>query len=424
MKPLKFDPSNCLISYDLTDYQKIITDIHNDMHTFKSEGNDFLGWLNLPVNISDDLINEIIQTAITIKDNFDTVVVIGIGGSYLGTKAALDFLDDNFITKKTEMIFAGHHLASDYYVRLLEYLRNKNYCLIVVSKSGGTTEPAVAFRILKDNIVKKYPDDYQKRIYTITDPSSGLLRHLTDTEGFKSFNIPSDVGGRYSLFTPATLLPLACAGYDIKAFVNGAKLAYLDLLSPDLLSNDAYHYALLRHLMDNSGKTTEIMASYEPRLNSFSEWWKQLFAESEGKNHRGLFVSSVNFTTDLHSLGQYIQDGKRIMFETIVLIKQNALDLKIPFDENNFDQLNYLETQTLRTINKAAYLGTLQAHTDGGVPNLVFELDKVNIYCFGYLTYFMMKACAMSSYLTKVNPFNQPGVEEYKTKMFEILGKK
>ncbi len=400
-----------------------VEDVHAMIKNKSGLGNDFLGWLDLPVSINQEELARIKKLKEQYKD-LDCLVVIGIGGSYLGAKAGLEFLKTPFKKSKPEIIFAGHHLSANYLKHLLKYLNKKNYAINVISKSGTTTEPAVAFRLLKQHIEEKYGiDEARRRIFATTDKARGSLYQLAKNEGYERFVIEDTVGGRFSVLTSVGLLPFVFAGIDVDGLLTGAKDAYMDAQTPDLKKNQAYLYAATRYLLSQSGKDVEYLVNYEPRLTFFAEWWKQLFGESEGKNHLGLLVASASFTTDLHSLGQQIQDGKRIIFETVLNVKKTD-KLTIPWDQNNLDQLNYIADKEISYVNEQAMLGTKEAHVDGLVPNIVITIGKLDSYHFGYLVYFFEIACAMSAYLLGVNPFDQPGVEAYKKNMFRLLGKK
>ncbi len=394
------------------------------LHDQSGLGNDFLGWVNLPNKI--DNLNEIKETAKSIQKLADYVVVIGIGGSYLGAKAVIDALSGNFEQSSgSKIIYAGHNIGEDYLFELINYLQDKNWAITVISKSGTTTEPAIAFRILKNELEKKYgKESAGKRIVAITDAKKGALRQLADKEGYKTFIIPDDVGGRYSVLTPVGLLPIAIAGFDVDELVKGARFMF-DKLSEDVNYGDniAAQYAAVRNALYNKGKTSEILVNYNPKLHFIAEWWKQLYGESEGKENKGIFPASVDFTTDLHSMGQYIQEGLRNIFETVISVKSPDFELKVPKDEENLDKLNYLAGKRIDEINKMAELGTSIAHIDGGVPNIRIELPKINEFYIGQLIYFFEKACGISGYLLGVNPFNQPGVEAYKKNMFALLEK-
>lgn len=425
MMSIKVDVKKALnfTNAKLKSYQEKITEVHEMIHQKSGLGNDFLGWLDLPINIDKDELARIYK----LKEQYnkvDCLVVVGIGGSYLGAKAGLEFLNEPFKKTKPEIIFAGHHLSANYHKNLLKYLNKKNYVVNVISKSGTTTEPAIAFRMIKNHLESKYgKEEARKRIFATTDQKRGALYNLATREGYEKFVIRDDIGGRFSVLTAVGLLPFVFAGIDVDKMLLGAKDAYTDLTDDNILKNTAYQYALSRYLLYKDGKMVEYLINYEPRLNYLSEWWKQLFGESEGKDHKGLIVHSASFTTDLHSLGQQIQDGNRIIFETVLNVKKND-KLLIPYDEDNLDSLNYLANKELSYVNEQAMLGTKMAHIEGEVPNISITIDRMNAYNFGYLVYFFEKACAMSAYLLEVNPFDQPGVEAYKQKMFQLLGKK
>ena len=387
-------------------------------------GNDYLGWVDYPLNYDKNEFERIIKAAERIKKTSEVLIVIGIGGSYLGAKASIEALKPNFSKEKgTEVIFAGNSISAPYLLELIEYVKDKDFSINVISKSGTTTEPALAFRVFKKMLEDKYgkgSKEVAKRIYATTDPVKGTLHDLSVECGYEMFTVPSDMGGRYSVLSAVGLLPIAVAGIDIKELLEGAKEAYLE--NKDY-NSEVGKYALIRNLLYRQGKKIELLVGYEPQLLYLNEWWKQLFGESEGKDHKGLFPASVIFSTDLHSMGQYIQDGERHLFETVINIKNPKYDLKIEPLEVDLDNLNYLAGKTVDYVNKQAMLATVLAHTDGDVPNVVLELDKLDARNLGYLFYFFEKACAISGYLLGVNPFNQPGVEAYKKNMFALLGK-
>jgi glucose-6-phosphate isomerase len=395
------------------------------------KGSDFLGWVNLPDEIKKKNIKEIINTADTLRKKSQIIVVVGIGGSYLGARAVIDALSHGFQTllgKKKKfpvILYAGQNIGEDYLSNLLEVLGKKDYSIIVISKSGTTTEPAIAFRILKNHIEKKYgKKESRKRIVAVTDKAKGALKKLSVSEGYKTFVIPDDVGGRFSVLTPVGLLPIAAAGFNIKDLIQGAKDMQEFIDSDDsIVNNPALLYAAVRNALYQKGKGIEILASYSPSLNYFIEWWKQLYGESEGKNGKGIVPAGVNFTTDLHSMGQLIQDGKRNIFETVLWVENPSKKLTVPQDKNNLDDLNYIADKRLNEINHKAMLGTVMAHVDGGVPNISISISKLNEYYLGQLIYFFERACGISGYVLGVNPFDQPGVEAYKKNMFALLGK-
>ncbi len=394
-------------------------------------GNDFLGWVDLPETYDKEEFARVKKAAEKIKENSDVLVVIGIGGSYLGAKAAIDMLTSSFFNlqskedrKAPQILFAGNSISSSYLNDLVNYVKDKDFSVNVISKSGTTTEPAIAFRVFRELLVKKYGKDGAKeRIFATTDKARGALKNLSDKEGYETFVIPDDVGGRFSVLTPVGLLPIAAAGIDIDAMMQGAYDAMKEY-EKDFDDNDCYKYAAVRNILNRKGKTVELMVNYEPCLQYFSEWWKQLYGESEGKDLKGLFPASVNFSTDLHSMGQFIQDGTRLMFETVLNVEAPKSDVVIEEEEGDIDGLNFLKGKTVDFVNKKAYLGTMLAHTDGNVPNLVINIPEISPYYFGNLVYFFEKACAVSGYTLGVNPFDQPGVESYKKNMFALLGKK
>jgi len=404
---------------------------HNDLHNQTGAGSDFLGWINLPEAYDQEEFARIKASAEKIKQDTDILLVIGIGGSYLGARAAIEMLNHSFQNLLSEekrqapqVIFVGHHMSSTYMAELFDILEDKNVSINVISKSGTTTEPAIAFRIFKKYLEEKYGKEAaQKRIYATTDKEKGALKTVADKEGYETFVIPDDVGGRFSVLTAVGLLPIAVSGVEIDEMMQGAKEAMTDLAEPALDKNPAYQYAAVRNILYNKGKTIEMLINYEPQLQYFAEWWKQLFGESEGKDQKGIFPAAANFTTDLHSMGQYVQDGRRDIFETVLHVNESKKEMTLEADDNNSDGLNYLAGKTIHEINDKAYQGTLLAHTDGNVPNLIVELPRLDAFTFGYLVYFFEKACAISGYLLGVNPFDQPGVEAYKTNMFALLGK-
>jgi glucose-6-phosphate isomerase len=434
MKTLSFDYSNALtfLSEEEINIMEAQVSLAESIINDKSgAGSDFLGWVDLPTKFDKNEIEKIKNVSKKIIETSDILLVIGIGGSYLGARAAIDFLSHSFYNnlstekrKTPEIFYIGNNISGTYMTDLLDLLDKKNYSINVISKSGTTTEPAIAFRILKEHLYKKYGDDQAKnRIFVTTDKSKGALKNLSIEKGYETFIIPDDVGGRFSVLTSVGLLPIACAGVDIDQLLDGAKDAQNDL-NAKFNENPCYKYAAIRNILNRKGKNIELLINYEPKLHYFGEWWKQLFGESEGKDQKGIFPAAVDFTTDLHSMGQYIQDGQRNLFETTIIIEKPSKDIQIKKEENDLDGLNYLFGKGMDFINKQAFLGTLIAHVDGGVPNLVITIDEASPYNLGYLFYFFEKACAISGYLLGVNPFNQPGVESYKKNMFALLGKK
>lgn len=394
---------------------------------FKNE-NKFTGWLDLPENYDKDEFNKIKSTSQKIQKESDALIVIGIGGSYLGARAAIEFiksLNYNQLSKNTpDIYFVGNNISTSYIRDILKICENKDISINVISKSGTTTEPAVAFRIFREFIEKKYGKEKAKdRIYCTTDKQKGALKELATKNGYETFVIPDNIGGRFSVLTAVGLLPIAVAGIDIDKLMLGAKKAQADFMIDDLDENICYKYAVIRRILCNKGKDIEILESYEPRMLMFSEWFKQLFGESEGKEGKGIFPTSLNFSTDLHSMGQLLQSGKKNMFETVLLVKNQENEIKIPYFEDDIDKLNYLSDKNVSFVNSQAALGTILAHTSGNIPNLILELSDFSEETLGYLIYFFEKACAISCYMLGVNPFDQPGVELYKNHMFELLGK-
>ena len=404
---------------------------HDTLTNGTGEGNDFLGWLNLPYDYDKEEFFRIKKAAEKIKNDSDVLIVIGIGGSYLGAKAAIDMLSDNFYNllskedrKTPQILFAGNSISGSYLAQLVNYVKNKDFSVNVISKSGTTTEPAIAFRVFKKLLEEKYgADEAKRRIYATTDKAKGALKNLSDSEGYETFVVPDDVGGRFSVLTAVGLLPIAVCGADIEKLMLGAQDAHKLYSECDIYKNDCYMYAALRNILLNKGKSTEIMVNYEPRLHYFAEWWKQLFGESEGKDGKGIFPAAVDFSTDLHSMGQYIQDGRRVLFETVLNVEKSCDDVVIEETDDNIDGLNFLSGKTMSFVNNRAFLGTLLAHNDGGVPNIIVNIPEINEYYLGQLIYMFEKACGISGYILGVNPFNQPGVEAYKKNMFALLGK-
>ena len=404
---------------------------HDMINNKTGPGNKFLGWLDLPVSYDRVEIERLKRCAWKIRSDSDILIVVGIGGSYLGTRAASAFLGHSFEellqrekTRAPLILYAGNNLSSTYHAELLEMIRGREISVNVISKSGTTTEPALAFRLLKDLMEKKYGEkEAAERIYATTDSKKGALRELSEAKGYQTFIIPDNVGGRYSVLTPVGLLPIAVSGADIDKILKGAQEGFDEYLNADILKNACYRYAVARNILYKKGKHTEIMVNYEPSLHYMTEWWKQLFGESEGKEGKGIFPAGVDFTTVLHSMGQYIQEGMRNIFETVLMVEEPRKDIVIKADKEDLDGLNYLEGMRLDHINKKAFEGTMLAHLDGGVPQIVISIPKRDEYVFGKLVFFFEKACAISGYMLGVNPFDQPGVEAYKKNMFALLGK-
>lgn len=414
---------------EISDLQHMINTAHDMLHKKNGPGSDFLGWLELPKNYDKSEFNRIKEAAKRIKSNSEILVVIGIGGSYLGARAAVEMLNHSFnaMTSKSDspiVLFAGNNISPTYLADLLDACKGKDISVNVISKSGTTTEPAVAFRIFRKLLEDKYgKKGARERIYATTDKSRGALKKLADAEGYETFVIPDDVGGRFSVLTAVGLLPIAASGIDIESMMSGAEAAMKDFEQPDLESNAAYRYAAARNVMYRKGKTIEMVVNFEPRLHYIGEWWKQLYGESEGKDNKGIFPAAADFSTDLHSMGQYIQEGLRNIFETFINVEKPLRDIIIEEDSENIDGLNFAAGKGMDFVNKQAFKGTLLAHNDGGVPGIVINVPELCPYYFGYLVYFFEKACAISGYLLGVNPFNQPGVEAYKKNMFALLGK-
>lgn len=414
--------------HELSGLQAQVTAAHEMLHNGTGLGNDFLGWLTLPTDYDKEEFSRIQQAAARIQQDTDVFIAIGIGGSYLGARAVIEFLKSplyNNLAKNTpDIYFAGNTISSAALAELLQLCEGRRVSINVISKSGTTTEPAIAFRVFRDYLEKTVgKEEARRRIYVTTDKQRGTLKNFADREGYETFVVPDDVGGRFSVLTAVGLLPIAVAGCDIAALMAGAAEAQSALCNPDVMQNDCYRYAALRNILLRKGRSVELMVSYEPRYAMMSEWWKQLYGESEGKDGKGLFPASVVFSTDLHSLGQFVQDGANILAETVVLIDESPVNLVIQEDDENVDGLNFLAGSTMAQINQKAFEGTVLAHTDGGTPNMVLHVPAVCEHELGYLIYFFEKACAVSGYLLGVNPFNQPGVEAYKKNMFALLGK-
>lgn len=413
------------------EYSQEIAQIHNNLNKNANKEDQFLGWLELPTNFDKAEFERIKKSAEKIQKDSDVLIVIGIGGSYLGARAVIEALTNSFYNLQTtskrktpQILYVGNNISPVYINDLLDFIADKNVSINVISKSGTTTEPAISFRIFREVLETKYgAKEAQKRIYVTTDKEKGALKTLATKEKYETFVIPDNVGGRFSVLTAVGLLPIAVAGIDIDKLMLGAKNAQDKYNDPEIKYNDCYKYALIRNLLYQSGKTIEILANYEPKLHYFTEWWKQLYGESEGKDKKGIFPAGVDLTTDLHSMGQYIQDGQRNLMETVLKIHTNSSEITVQPDDQNLDGLNYLAGKELGYINSKAMEGTIQAHVNGNVPNLLIEIEKLDEENIGELLYFFEKAVAMSGYLLGVNPFNQPGVEEYKRNMFKLLEK-
>ncbi len=411
---------------DFAKYQSKVNAIDEMIEKRTGPGNDFLGWLRYPETYDKEELEEIIKSAAFVRENFEVLVVCGIGGSYLGARAGIEALKGLHPRDKIEIIFLGQTFSSDYIYETLEYVKDKKFAINVISKSGTTTETAISFRLLKELLESKVgKEEARKAIFATTDKEKGALKTLSTQEGYKTFVLPGDVGGRFSVFTAVGLFPMAVAGIDVRKVLEGAHASMEENRGSDLAKNKAYQYAIVRDTLLRKGYPVEMFVTYEPRLVQLGEWFKQLFGESEGKEHKGLLPDSATFSTDLHSLGQFIQDGSPVLFETILFVNKPRHEVVIPEDKENLDGLNYLAGKNLAFVNEKAYIGTLAAHEETGrVPNMLLNLDKLDEFELGYLLYFFMKTCAMSGYLLEVNPFNQPGVEVYKKNMFHLLGKK
>lgn len=405
-----------------------VTTCHHALHEKTGKGNDFVGWVDLPSAYDKAEFERIKVAAKKIQANSEVLIVVGIGGSYLGTRTALDFIKTPFYNERKkdtpDIYFVGNHISSAHINDILEILGDRDFSINVISKSGTTTEPAIAFRIFKQLLEKKYgKEESAKRIFATTDKARGALKSMCDKEGYETFVIPDDVGGRFTVLTPVGLFAMAVAGIDIDEVMRGAQYAEQAFANPNLAENICYQYAASRNLFYQKGKTIEILANYEPHLTSFGEWYKQLFAESEGKENKGIFPTTANFSTDLHSIGQFIQDGSRFFFETVLWCNEPKSKAIVPFDEADGDGLNFLADKEIHFVNEKAFAGTMLAHIDGGVPNMVIEIERMDEWHFGALVYFFEKALGISGYLLDVNPFDQPGVEAYKKNMFALLGK-
>lgn len=431
MNRIVLDYSKSQIGTHELDYLKEpVAQMHRLLHEKKGAGNDYVGWVDYPLNYDKEEFERVVRAAEKIKKDSQVLIVIGIGGSYLGARAAIEMLAHSFYNllpedqrQAPQIFFAGQNISGTYHRQLLDLIKDKEVSLVVISKSGTTTESAIAFRLLRAFMEEKYGEEASKRIYAITDKSKGALRKLAEDKGYETFIIPDDVGGRYSVLTPVGLLPIAAAGIDIRSIMKGAQDACQEYKKEELMENPCYQYAAVRSILYRKGKAIEVLAAYEPALRFFAEWWKQLYGESEGKDWKGIFPASVEFSTDLHSMGQFLQDGTRNIFETVIWVEKSKEEIGILEDPDNLDGLNFISGKTMDFVNRKAFEGTLLAHTDGQVPNLIIRIPEADAYNFGRLVYFFEKACGISGYLLGVNPFDQPGVEEYKKNMFALLGK-
>ena len=422
---MKLDSTQAFLKEEIESYQADVTRIHKMIHEKTGAGNDFLGWVDWPVNYDKEEFERIVALGERMKDKADCIVVCGIGGSYLGARAAIEMIQGLYPDNGKEVVFVGNTFSSTYVSQVLNHIKDKEVVLNVISKSGTTTETALAFRLLKQFMERKYGKDGAKdRIIATTDKARGTLKALADKEGYDSYVIPDDIGERYSVLTAVGLVPMALAGIDVRRVMEGFLAAYNDLNTDDLAKNDAYRYAVARRILQNQGYNVEMFVTYEPQLNCLGEWFKQLMGESEGKDGKGILPDSATFSTDLHSLGQFIQEGKKVLFETLLQIEKPTLDTIVPNDPENLDSMNYLAGKNLDWVNKMAMKGTLAAHVEtGGVPNLQISMLDMSGYSFGYQCYWFFLATAMTCYMLDINPFNQPGVEVYKKNMFKLLGK-
>ena len=422
---MKLNTSHALLKESIESYQEKVNELHKVIFERTGAGNDFMGWVDWAETYDKAEFERILQVAEKVKDKAEVLLVCGIGGSYLGARAAIEMIQGLYSGNKTEVIFVGNTFSSTYIAQVLKHIEDKSVVMNVISKSGTTTETALAFRVLREFMEKKYgKEECKERIIATTDKARGTLKALADKEGYETFVIPDDIGGRYSVITPVGLVPLAIMGVDIKKIMAGLYDAYKELNTADLSKNPAYQYAVCRRILQNQGYDVEMFVAYEPQLAMLAEWWKQLLGESEGKDGKGILPDSANFSTDLHSLGQFIQEGKKVLFETILEVETPTEDLLIPNDAEDSDQMNYLAGKSYDWVNKMACLGTIEAHeVTGGVPNLIISIPDMKEYSFGYLCYFFFIATAMTCYMIDINPFNQPGVEIYKKNMFRLLGK-
>ena len=422
---MKLDTTHAFLKEDVKSYQEVVNKYHEQLMKRTGKGNDFVGWVEWPHTYDKEEFDRMKKVAQKIREKCDVCIVCGIGGSYLGARAAIEMINGLYADKKPEIIFMGNTFSSTYIAQVLNYIKDKEVCVNVISKSGTTTETALAFRLLKQFMEDKYgKDGARERIVATTDKARGTLKAIADKEGYETFVIPDDIGGRFSVITPVGLFPIAVAGIDIDAIMTGLQKAYEDMADPDLAKNDAYAYAVCRRILENQGKNVEMLVSYESQMTMVAEWWKQLFGESEGKEEKGNLPTSANFSSDLHSLGQFIQEGKKVLYETLLLVEKPTLDITFPSDPDNADGMNYLAGKSVDWVNKMAAKGTLEAHeVTGNVPNLIITMPDMSAESFGYMCYFFFRACAMTCYMLDINPFNQPGVEVYKKNMFRLLGK-
>ena len=429
---IKVDFKNARVfEKNVMNYAKLVSDIHNELHSKADDENEPCGWLNLPTDYNKVEFERIKNAAKKIQSNSDILLVIGIGGSYLGSRAVIESLTNTFYNmqdksarKTPQILYVGNNLSTNYINDLMDYIADKDVSINVISKSGTTTEPAIAFRIFREIMENKYSlKEARSRIYVTTDANKGALKKLADKEKYTTFVIPDNIGGRYSVLTAVGLLPIAVAGINIDKLMEGARIAQDKYSDSNLKYNECYKYAVIRNMLYAKEKNIEILVTYEPKMHYFIEWWKQLFGESEGKEQKGIYPSGAEFTTDLHSLGQYIQEGRRNLFETVINIEKSSNDIKMKLEEDDLDNLNYLEGKTLDFVNKKAMEGTIEAHTEGDVPNIKINIEKLDASNIGQLIYFFELACAMSGKILGINPFNQPGVEKYKANMFRLLGK-
>ena len=429
---IKVDFKNARVfEKNVMNYAKLVSDIHHELHSKADDENELCGWLNLPTDYNKVEFERIENAAKKIQSNSDILLVIGIGGSYLGSRAVIESLTNTFYNmqdksarKTPQILYVGNNLSTNYINDLMDYIADKDVSINVISKSGTTTEPAIAFRIFREIMENKYSlKEARSRIYVTTDANKGALKKLADKEKYTTFVIPDNIGGRYSVLTAVGLLPIAVAGINIDKLMEGARIAQDKYSDSNLKYNECYKYAVIRNMLYAKEKNIEILVTYEPKMHYFIEWWKQLFGESEGKEQKGIYPSGAEFTTDLHSLGQYIQEGRRNLFETVINIEKSSNDIKMKLEEDDLDNLNYLEGKTLDFVNKKAMEGTIEAHTEGDVPNIKINIEKLDASNIGQLIYFFELACAMSGKILGINPFNQPGVEKYKTNMFKLLGK-